>query len=262
MAEKESRDMLFRKAYRVMTLAYKLRERVEKVDPRFEDLDRFCANGEAHKHIAELFLDSAIDDFDAVVLLMKNDLLNAIFLAFRRIFELSIDLKFIGKCPKTRAKEFLLFEKIQRKRRLQFLEDGAPWKPEISDENRAAILAGYEEAVRAFRALGRSDKDSLRVWSRYTLEGKCKNIDSGSGKAIWERYYNTIYRNCCTYTHPTMEGLVGVLSDDSVIQLHVFAYAITGVLTIIMDVNRVLAGDMGREINHVWSMVTQGWVRL
>ena len=191
---------------------------------------------------------------------MKNDLLNAIILAFRRIFELSIDLKFIGKCPETRAKEFLLFEERQRKRRMEFIEDGALWKPEIDEATRASILAGDEEAVKAFRALGRKDK--LHYWSCYPLESKCVNIDSGSEKATWKRYYDTIYRHCCTFTHPTMRGLMEGSSDNPVIQLSVFAYAITGFLTIVMDVNRVLACGMDREIKQVWDMVSQGWVRL
>jgi len=267
MAPKESKETLFRQAKKVMLLAKRLTEQVEGMDTGHEgDFDSWFEKGGAYMFIASIFLYSATDDFRTVFLLLDEELLNGAFFALRRLFELNVDLHFIGKCPGKRSKQFLYFESIQARKFIQYIEEHWPnvELDESGREKRSAVLKDYRVAK---LELGYKQKDEPRTrsWSRYSLEEKCRKLG-------WRKQYDIIYRLCSMYTHPSARGLgsyvkslpsgdLGYIKPAGL--LHIVApLAIASFLDITTNVNRILAAGMDGEIAKVYQdLRDRGWVK-
>jgi len=179
MTPEESKRMLFKLAERISVVANSLMERIGGMDTGYEgDFEVWCEHGGAYMYVAGIIFHSAARDFETVFLLLDRELLNGAFLSFRRLFELSVDLRFIGRCPKERAGQFLNFVSIQEGERLQYIEEYWPGV-EFDREKRSAILRNYRIAK---SRLGYKPKQEPRTrWSSCSLEGKCKRNRLGKG---------------------------------------------------------------------------------
>ena len=259
---KESKETLFKQAEMVLQLAQQLTKRIEGTDAGYEgDRDAWFEKGGAYMLIAGIFLYSATDDFKTVFLLLDKELFNGAFLAFRRLFELNVDLRFIGKHPKKRAKEFLMFNYIQQEKLIQLLEKHWQHSMYIDKGKRSAISTSYNDAM---NTLGYK-KPPLQ-WSHTGWSDKCKEIG-------WEKQYDIAYRLCCMYTHPSARGLgaffkdlpgIGLTYMDPVELLPIIApIAIACLLDIITNANRTLNAKMDEEITQAYQRLKgRGWVHL
>ena len=248
--------MYFNKADEIFHTAEKLEKQIQGTDNgSMDNLDDWCSTGEAYKFIAGIILYNAVDDFRSIFILLEHNLFNGAFLSLRRLFELNVDLKFIGKNPKIRSKEFLMFGEIQRgaflKIREKYLE-----KPTIDTKRKENILADYKKAM---DALGYKDLSKPpQKWARESWFKKCKEIK-------WLKYYEMVYELCCSYTHPNAKGFGSFIKPlpngdlgyiEPEILLHIIAPLAMGLILGIMDdVNKIFNAGLEIEINNIYEKI-------
>jgi len=205
MISEDSEKSQFKLAEQVYNLAHRLIERAEGIDIEYEAgrIESLFEEGGAYILIAKTFLYSATDDFRAAFLLLEEQLYNLAFTALRRLFEFAVDLQFIGKRPEIYTKQYLLFEKIQIGKFVEYIKQY--WSDKIIDKERIEFI--FKDAEEAKVSLGyNSKKKPLKQWSSYDYATKCREIG-------WEKQYDLVYRLCCTYAHPSPHGLGSFLES-------------------------------------------------
>jgi len=185
MESMDSERILFTQAKRVLNLAEKLALAAGKAQYNMVDDEEFYRSGEAYKDIVKTFLNSAIEDSKAVILLLEARLFNGAFMELRRLFELLVDLLFIGKKPEGRSEQFLIYLFAQSKRIHGILTNSHPTYASLSDvkKQKESVDRLYKQAKRYLNS------KRLPQWSRYKWDDKCNEVNLESG-------YKDIYSIC------------------------------------------------------------------
>jgi hypothetical protein len=256
MVDEGSKEFLLNLVEKVDCLASQMIKRAERIDIEYDvgNIDSLFKEGGAYILIAKTFLYSAIDDFRATFILLKDRLFNVAFMALRRLFELAVDLQFIGKSLELHSKQYLLFEDIQAEKIIEYMSKY--WPNIISDKERVekkkSILKNAEKAkiILGYDKKKKPPKD----WSYCNLADKCKEIG-------WEKQYDLVYRLCCIYAHPSPRGFGSFLKQlpDGGFEYvkPVFFYdiiiphTIRIFLYILEDANRILNTGLDEEINEI-----------
>ncbi len=261
----ESESNFFVLADKILLLAKELEKQIGGTDAGYDgNMEDWNRKNGPYKMISSIILYSAADDFRAIFLLLQNNLLNGAFLSCRRLFELAVDLRFIGKKPDIRSKEFIMYDRIQQKEYLEVIEKYWAIPLEMAEkykEQKEIIFRNYEEAMKSLNY-----KKPPRQWSCNSYRQKCKEIE-------WDKHYNIIYKLYSGYTHPSVRGLGNFLMDlpsgdlayiqPENLAILIAPIAISSILDIISNVNKILNAGLETSINQIYQdLKNLGWIHM